>query len=253
MSLQTRRGARTPYSPALELPPPFRLVTLREAGDAFAHAKRIAAEEGAGTLVHVGRFDVVEFALVLEPEEALKAARRALYPGVVALVDALIACAPPARLISLDWPAAILVDGGLVGGARLGWPEGAAEDEVPPWLVFGGMLRTVIMEPMALAQRRRSAALEEEGFDDVGSGRLVESFARHFMTALDAWQEQGFGAIARSYLSRLAADKDVRRDIDGNGDLLVRRTGKTAVERRHLVAALAAEPWFDPETRGPRL
>ena len=46
---------------------PFQLVTLREVGDAFVHAKTIASELGAGTPVHVGRFDLVEFAVVLEP------------------------------------------------------------------------------------------------------------------------------------------------------------------------------------------
>ena len=61
----------------LDLPPPFQLVTLREVGDAFAHAQAIAADEGAGTLVHVGRFDLSEFAVVLEPEEPLASARRA--------------------------------------------------------------------------------------------------------------------------------------------------------------------------------
>ncbi len=42
-------------------------MTLREVGDAFAHAKANAAELGAGTLVFVGRFDSREFAVVLEP------------------------------------------------------------------------------------------------------------------------------------------------------------------------------------------
>src|SRR5262249_56986021 len=60
---------------ALDLPPPFRLVTLREVGDAFAHASAVAGDEGAGTLVHVGRFDLVEFAVVLEPDERLSTAR----------------------------------------------------------------------------------------------------------------------------------------------------------------------------------
>jgi Biotin/lipoate A/B protein ligase family len=58
-------------APALDLPPPFRLVTLREVGDAMVHATEIAAAEGAGTLVHVGRFDLAEFAVVLEPDEPL--------------------------------------------------------------------------------------------------------------------------------------------------------------------------------------
>ena len=38
----------------LDLPPPFTLVTLREVGDAFAHACQIAPEQGAGTLLRCG-------------------------------------------------------------------------------------------------------------------------------------------------------------------------------------------------------
>jgi Biotin/lipoate A/B protein ligase family len=82
---------RPSSKPALDLPPPFRLVTLREVGDAFAHAVRVAGEEGAGTLVHVGRFDLAELAVVLEPQEPLRSARRALYAGLCALGDALAA------------------------------------------------------------------------------------------------------------------------------------------------------------------
>lgn len=63
--------------PALDLPPPYSLITLREVGDAFAHAKSVATEAGAGTLVYVGRFDLAEFAVVLEPDEPLREARRA--------------------------------------------------------------------------------------------------------------------------------------------------------------------------------
>src|SRR5262245_49757447 len=103
----------------LDLPPPFRPVTLREVGDAFAHAQAIATDEGAGTLVHVGRFDLSEFAVVLEPEEPPASARRAFYVGMVALYDALLAHAPPERPIDIRWPDAIYVDGGLVGGGRL--------------------------------------------------------------------------------------------------------------------------------------
>src|SRR6266568_8666936 len=104
MPLETKSRVPVRASPRLDLPPPFRLVMLREAGDAFAHARAIAAAEGAGTLVHVGRFDLAEFAVVLEPEEPLKTARRALYAGLVALADALAVHAPPERPISFDWP-----------------------------------------------------------------------------------------------------------------------------------------------------
>src|SRR4029453_8369692 len=91
----------TPFATVLDLPPGFRLVTLREVGDAFAHARANAAELGAGALVFVGRFDLAEFAVVLEPDEPLRTARRALYAGSLALADALAVFAPPGRPIEL--------------------------------------------------------------------------------------------------------------------------------------------------------
>jgi hypothetical protein len=245
----------TPFKPALDLPPAFRLVTLREVGDAFAHAKANAAELGAGSLVYVGRFDLAEFAVVLEPDEPLRTARRALYAGLVALGDALLAHAPPEKEITFAWPDAIYVDLGLVGGGQLAWPDGD-EDAPPAWLVFGGMIRTVSMTGNEPGLRPLVSALEEEGFDDAGSGRLVESFARHLMLHIDAWQEHGFAAVARNYLARLAPEQGLRRDIDENGDLLLRRMGKTMGktddERRKLVPALSVPSWLDPTTGGPR-
>src|SRR5215468_6915406 len=225
--------------PALDLLPPFRAVALREAGDAFAHAIAIAATEGAGTLVHVGRFDLAEFALVLEPEETLRTARRVFYAGMSALADALAVHAPPEKPISFEWPDAIRVDGGLVGGGRLAWPAAAAEDEIPSWLVFGATIRTVAMGEEVAGGRALGTALEEEGFDDLGSGRLVESFARHFMVALDAWHEQGFGEIAKNYLARLSREEALRREIAENGDLVLGRVGASEAERRSLAGALA--------------
>jgi len=236
----------------LDLPPGFREVALREAGDAFAHAKAIAGEEGAGTVVHVGRFDLAEFALVLEPDEPLRTARRALYAGSVALGDALAVFAPPERPVEFVWPDTVQVDGGLVGGVRLAWPRGAAEDAVPDWLVFGVMIRTVAIGETEPGLRPISAALDEEGFDDVGAGRLAESFARHFMVALDAWKEAGFGVVARNYLERLAREPGVRREIDDNGDLLIRRTPPAPAERLALLPKLARPAWFDPARGGPR-
>jgi biotin-(acetyl-CoA carboxylase) ligase len=251
LAFESRSRSRAPFAPELTLPPPFTLVTLREVGDAFAHAVEIAPEQGAGTLTYVGRFDLAEFAVVLEPDEPLRTARRALYMGMAALVDALLAHAPPEKPVEIDWPDAIRVDGGLIGGGRLGWPQDAREDQPPDWLVFGGMIRLVSMtgepglHPMA-------AALEEEGFTDVAAAELVGSFARHLMVHTDAWQEHGFGAVAKEYLQRLPRDRGLRRDIDENGDLLMRRMGKVEVERKKLLPLLAAPSWLDPKSRGPR-
>ncbi len=249
--MPTEISARGPLGTELSLPPGFRLVTLREVGDAFVHAKTHAAELGAGTLVFVGRFDLAEFAVVLEPDEPLVTARRAFYAGMSALADALAAHAPPEKPIEFAWPDAINVDAGLVGGGRLAWSDGP-EDEPAQWLVFGAMIRTVSMLEGDPGLRPLATALEEEGFEGLESGRLAESFSRHLMTTVDAWQERGFGAVARDYLARLAPEGGVSRSIADNGDLLTRRTGKADLERRELLPRLAQPSWLDPKSKAPR-
>ncbi|MEP7031372.1 MAG: biotin/lipoate--protein ligase family protein [Pseudolabrys sp.] len=248
----TRTREKAPVGQELSLPPPFTAVRLREVGDAFVHAQSIADAQGAGTLVYVGRFDLAEFALVLEPDEPLAQARRSFYAGMVALADALAAHAQPETSITFDWPDAISINGGLVGGGRLAWPRGAKEDETPPWLVFGAMIRTVSMTGIEPGLNPLSTALEEEGFTEVLSNEVVESFARHFMVAVDSWQEHGFKAVAKEYLARLPVEKGLRRDIADNGDLNLRRMGKTDVEHKKLVPQFAKPTWLDPVSKGPR-
>ncbi|MDB5609912.1 MAG: hypothetical protein JWP25_6812 [Bradyrhizobium sp.] len=235
------------------MPPPFTLVRLRESRDAFTHALDIAEASGAGTLVYVGRFDLAEFAVVLEPNEPLYTARRAFYAGMVALTDALRAYAPPNKEVAIDWPDAIRIDGGLVGGGRLGWPPSAKEDEAPPWLVFGAMIRTVSVTDAPLGILPLSSALEQEGFGDAGAVQVTESFARHLMLTTDAWQVDGFDGVAREFLSRLTPETQVRRRIDESGDLITHRTGTDKTERRDLLKALATPSWLDPKLGAPRM
>jgi hypothetical protein len=251
MPLDAGSSVRPQFVPALDLPPPFFAVALREVGDALAHAIRIAPQSGAGTLVHVGRFDVVEFAVVLEPEEPLRTARRAIYAGLVALADALAVYAPPEKPISFDWPDAIRIDGGLVGGVRLAWPHHSDEEVSPSWLVFSAMIRTATMFEQKPGLHPFTTALDAEGFDLI-SHRLLESFARHLMVTVNAWQQDGFGEVARSYLSRLVRD-EVRREVSDNGDLLVHHAGESMAWRRSLVSALATPSWLDAATGGPIL
>jgi hypothetical protein len=249
--MPSKTRLNTPFATALDLPPGFHLVKLREVGDAFAHARANAAELGAGTLVFVGRFDLAEFAVVLEPDEPLRTARCAFYAGMAALTDALMAHAPPEKPIICVWPDAIYVDQGLVGGGQFAWSDGP-EDESPEWLVFGGMIRTVSMAEGDPGLQPFSTAIEDEGFDEAGAAELIGSFARHLMVQIDSCQEFGFNEIVNTYLKRLASEKGARRDIDDNGDLLVRRLDKPGIERRSLIAALAKPSWLDPATRGPK-
>jgi biotin-(acetyl-CoA carboxylase) ligase len=234
------------HAPRIELPPPFRLVMLREAGDAVAHARRHATELGAGTLVSVGRFDVAEFAVVSEPDDPHAVAWRVLYAGMAALVRAIAAIAPPHKPITIDWPDAIRVDGGLVGGGRLVVPDADAASP-PPWLVFGATIRLASILDHDAASRPagtlEETALEDEGFSEADADRLVEAFARHLMRVIDRWRDDGFAAVAGEYLSYLAPENGAQRQIGDDGDLVVRRTGRRA-ERHGLGRRLAKPSWL---------
>lgn len=240
---------------SLDLPPGYTLVSLREYGDAFVHGCAIAAQAGAGTLVWVRRYDLVEFAVVLEPDEPLRSARRALFAGMNATADAIAAHCPPEREVQFIWPDTFLFDGGLLGGGRLGWPKECREDDIPAWLVFGVILRAADMAHVGEADAARGVALLNEGFEMVETEAMIGSFARHLMTAFDQWNELGFDPVARDYLARLSSEKDdMRRGIDFNGDLLIKAPAtKGPSVRQSLVDALAKVAWYDPEYRAPKL
>lgn len=239
----------------LDLPPGYTLVPLREHGDAFAHGCSIASEAGAGTMVWVRRYDLVEFAVVLEPDEPLLSARRAFFAGMNATADAIAAHCPPERQVQFIWPDTILFDGGILGGGRLGWPAGCRESEVPDWLVFGVILRAADMAQVGETEAASGVALLNEGFEMVDTEAMIGSFARHLLTAFDQWNEQGFDPVARDYLSRLSGKGgNEQRGIDTNGDLLIRIPGaKGPVTRTGLVDALAKAAWYDPDYRAPKL
>ncbi len=196
---------------------------------------------------------MAEFAVVLEPGEPLSTSRRAFYAGMVALTDALRAYAPPNKTVAVGWPDAVTIDGGLVGGGRMGWPSSAREDEPPTWLVFGAMIRTVAMGDQGPGVHPLASALDEEGFGEAGAVQVTESFARHLMRVIDSWQVDGFDSVARDYLSRVPRERQTVLRIDDRGNLLTRRIATGTTDRSDLVEALATPSWLDPKLGGPRL
>ncbi len=233
------------------LPPGFTLVTLREAGDAFGHARAIASASGAGTLVWVRRFDLIELAVVLEPDAPLLQARLAHYLGMNAAADMLAAHCPPERAVSFRWPDTLVYDAGGIGAGRSAWPDGTAPDAVPDWLVFGLVLRRAFVREVALEERARAIALEEDGFDTVDPVDLVESFARHLLRGVHDWTTRGPKSVAARFLERLEPTPGNRRGIAPDGSLI--ETGSDGESRHDLAEALQASDAIDPATGEPRL
>lgn len=226
----------------LDLPPLYREVRLSEAGDAFAHARAIAAEAGAGTLVWSRSPRLFDVAVVLEPAMPLGRARSALYVGMSALADALALHAPPENPISFVWPDLVEVNGGAVGGVRLAWDE-VGELRAPAWMVLHAAVRLVLNDGTEPGETPGVTALAEEGYGELDGATLAESYARHLMAGLHDWQDEGFQAVATRYLERLDRPRAAARALDPSGDLLLRAEG--GAETRHALApALAVPSWL---------
>lgn len=222
------------------LPPPFELTTLRERGDAFAEAIRLAPTHGAGTVVRTGRFDTLEFAVVLEPEEPLAQARVAFPLCMGALASALALHVPPQRPLAIRWPDAFLLDTVIHGGGRLAAPDGAGETEAPGWLVFGAR---VALERAGGAEVPVAMSLAEAGLDEIDPLRLIADFCAHLLSTFDLRGHEGMQAAGAAYLTRLDIGKaGLDKRLAENGDVLIARPG--GVERLSLAAALDPARWL---------
>jgi hypothetical protein len=236
---------------ALDLPSVFRLITVREAGDAFTHATMKLLDKSAGTLVWARRFQLAEFAVVLEPSEPLAQARLVFFAAMNALADTLAVHCPPEKPVAFEWPDTLLLDGGVLGGGRLSWAD-CGEDDVPDWLVFGAMVRTAGYGDIEPGRWKRGVALAEEGIWDVQPAEIVESFARHLMSALHNWSEFGPRHEIGRWMERLQKITGTRAYLDERGNLC-EAVGRAKPETRAFAQALATPSWLDPETGGPWL
>ena len=198
----------------LTLPPVFRVVKV--AREAFAAARAMALAGGeAGTLVIAEDAAdpaplLLDLAVVLEPDREAADCYPALPIAMLAMADALAALGPPFKTVGFRWPRLLVLDGAVVGHARLALPE--AEPQ-PAWLVVGLelQLRADTAEPGRTPDR---TALYEEGFGEVTPPEIVEAFARHLLLWVDRWQEDGLAWAARHYHARLVAPEPAAVRLD---------------------------------------
>ena len=231
----------------LVLPPPYDQHYHAD-GDVLDEAVRRAPEEGAGTLVWRKSGGLLAFAVVLEPEKALREARLAFFAGMSALGDALAAHCAPDKPLRFAFPDTVLFDTARLGGARFVTPEGCGEDEVPDWMVFAVELigdRDHLPHPGMFPD---SISLAEEEFEE--SELIVESFASYLMLYFDRWTHQGFEAVVRPYLERLEPTLETGARAIADGDLIERLPDGES-RRLGLVEGLAACAWRD--AKGPKL
>jgi BirA family biotin operon repressor/biotin-[acetyl-CoA-carboxylase] ligase len=202
------------------LPPIYRGVGIARGG-AFAHAlDRVAGGDvEAGTLVWTRRADRLDCAVVLEPDQPLAASLPVVYVALLGLSDALGALGPPNIPVTFGWPDRIEVNGGTVGGVRVAAAEvrGGA-DAIPDWMVLGVSVQVHgFPDDDSPGLRADRTALHEEGFGEVETPALLESFSRHFLAWMNTWQDDGFDQVCAAWIAR-ASDYDGEVSLTVSGE-----------------------------------
>ena len=167
-------------------------------GDAAAEAVRLAAG-GAdpGTLVVSDGADWLRCAVVLHPDAPMVEACRIIYVGVLGLGDALGAVVPAGIDMTFHWPGRIDANAAPVARVGLRGPLPLDAPKAPDWLV---LTAEVAVAPDGVPNDAFGTTLRDEGCAEVTTALLLESFARHLLTWVNRWQDDGFRPIRAMWL-----------------------------------------------------
>jgi BirA family biotin operon repressor/biotin-[acetyl-CoA-carboxylase] ligase len=236
-----------PVTGGLRLPPAYRLVALDSVDSTNEEAKR-RARAGAedGTLVWAraqtqgrgrgGRSWAsppgnLYMSLILQPDCAPSDAAQLSFVAALGVGAALGEVVPPMVEVRYKWPNDILLNRRKAAGILLE-TESVTRDRLD-WLVLGVGIN-VATHPAETAFPATS--LHHEGADEVTVEMLLEAFARHFLSWVNRWLDDGFGPVRLAWREEahgIGEKIQVRlpnaelagmfEDIDADGALLLRR------------------------------
>lgn len=234
------RPTDTPAPDEIELPPLYEPVWVERTDSAGAHAERLARHgAGEGTLVWTGAQDAdltaggthwfsppgnLHCALVLEPEFDVDACMQLGYVAMTSMGAALSAKVTPMTAVTYRLPGQLALNGLRSGrlqltAGRRGGGEAPAPERPFDYLVLAWAVNVARHPPNPEPERYN--ALHASGAGDVTPAALLEAYARHFLSAINRWAQDGFEPVRRAWLDR----------ADGIGErvLLAATRGEAAV------------------------
>jgi BirA family transcriptional regulator, biotin operon repressor / biotin---[acetyl-CoA-carboxylase] ligase len=200
-------------------PPIYQPFAVTTEIDPFERCLNVAAEGAeAGTLLWSIGQDACECAVVLAPEQSLEASLPVALVALLGLGDALGSLAPPVVAVTFGWPDRIEVNGGVIGGVRMAHARTRSPTEVPDWLVvgFGVALRVSWAGDGEPGDDLFRTTLAAEGCGDIQTVDLLEAFARHFLSWIHRWQEDGVRPVQQAWLARATGlGKPIEVEVGG--------------------------------------
>ena len=202
------------------LPPIYSLVPLGIDADPLERA-RAMAKSGAdpATILCADRDDVLDCALILQPDAALQVSRLVIYVGMLGLGDALGSVVPAGIDVTYRWPNRIDANMGAVGRLGLAVPAQTTADAVPPWMVLHALVAISTRQSNGPGGVDFETTLAEEGAVEVTAPQLLESFSRHFLTWMGRWQDDGFAPVRAMWLHHATEHGEELRVPAGGGQM----------------------------------
>jgi BirA family biotin operon repressor/biotin-[acetyl-CoA-carboxylase] ligase len=197
------RAGRFDVTEGPVFPPLLRPVALTPDLDPFERGIELASEGAEpGTLLWSIGQDTCQGAVVLAPEQPLEPSLPIVLIAMLGLAEGLGALIPPMVAVTFGWPDRIEVNGAVVGGVRF---AAATEtpDAVPDWLVIG--IDVAVRGPWAGGagqDQLQRTTLAAEGCGDILTSDLLEAFARHLLSWINRWQEEGVKPVQQAWLTR---------------------------------------------------
>lgn len=178
---------------------------------------------GAGDLIWTDDAGKAGFAIVLEPEVPLAKAAQILPVTMAAVGDCIGVLTPPQVGLMYHWPGQVQVNGASAGSVTLASATNNAQ-EIPDWLVTAVEV-TLQFNPDAEepGHNRERTALIEEGCEGLTAVEFIASCARHFLTWLNVWQDDGYRPVHQNWLERMAGrDAAISIPLTGKRPVIVK-------------------------------
>ncbi len=233
------------HMPDPTFPPLLTGHPIKGAVKAYETAQTLAmkGEAGAGDVFWARSTDILDIAVVLEPEVDRSQAIQMMFAAMVAFGDSLGAIGPPELGLYYVWPGGLLVNGATAGQVRVALPDACRQGGTPDWMVIGITVNLRVgnqdVEP---GDDARNTNLLEEGCGDITRTQLVESLCRHFLVWINTWEHEGFKPIHEIWVGRCTELSDQLDftlgeqrhrgtfvGLDESGDLLMRPEGGDSV------------------------
>jgi BirA family biotin operon repressor/biotin-[acetyl-CoA-carboxylase] ligase len=172
--------------------------------------------------------------LILRPDYPNSSCGQLAYVATVSAGSALASCLTPMTGLRYRWPGELFINDLKAGRISLSVPEPGTDPY--DWLVLALMLN--IEQHPANPEPEEFNSVHASGATEVTAEQVLEGFARHFLSWINRWAEEGFEPIGRLWQQRadgLGEPITVELEgetvsgtfakIDEQGRLLVKTTG----------------------------